>query len=141
MKFPRLMFAEVLLISCAGGCVQSGPEIVPIAGTVTYNGQPVPNVRIIFQPDPGRMSWGISDASGRFALEYDSDHKGAKVGTHTVYVVDEGAITDPTAVLAGAKAQKRAPEIAQALAKYAPDKSTLTVEVKKADRNLQLKLD
>jgi hypothetical protein len=141
MKFASFLLVGVLLISCAGGCVQSGPEIVPIAGTVTYNGQPVPNVRIIFQPMPGRMSWGISDSNGRFTLEYDSDHKGAKVGTHTVYVVDESAITDPTAILAGVKPQKRAPETAQALAKYAPDKSTLTVEVKKADRGFQLKLD
>jgi hypothetical protein len=140
MRFARLLLAYILL-SCVGGCVQSGPEIVPIAGTVTFNGQPVPNVRIIFQPNPGRMSWGISDSSGHFALEYDSDHKGAKVGTHTVYVVDEGAITDPTAIMAGAKSQKRAPELAQAIAKYAPDKSTLTVDVKKPDRNLQLKLD
>src|SRR4051812_5631077 len=141
MKLASLLLADVLIVACAGGCVQSGPEIVPIAGTVTHNGQPVPNVRIIFQPDPGRMSWAVSDATGRFALEYDSDHKGAKVGTHTVYVVDEGAITDPTAVMAGAKPQKRAPELTQALAKYAPDKSTLTVDVKKADRNFQLKLD
>jgi len=140
MKFARLLLA-VVLVSCASGCVQSGPEIVPIAGTVTFNGQAVPNVRIIFQPAPGRMSWAVSDASGRFALEYDAEHKGAKVGTHTVYVVDEGAITDPTAIMAGAKSQRRAPELAQALAKYAPDKSTLTVEVKKADRSFQLKLD
>ena len=135
------LFSCSLLVLSAAGCAQDGPEIVPIAGTVTFNGQPVPNVRIIFQPQPGRISWAISDDQGRFALEYDSDHKGAKVGTHTVYVVDEGATVDPTAALSGAKAKKTAPELAEALAKFAMDKSTHKVEVKKADRNFQLKLD
>jgi hypothetical protein len=123
------------------GCTQSGPEIVPIAGTVTHNGQPVSNVRIIFQPMPGRISWAISDANGRFELEYDREHKGAKVGTHTVYVADEDATVDPTAAMAGVTRKKRSPDVAAAIAKYSQDKSTLTVEVKKADRNFQLKLD
>ena len=132
----------LLLFAGAGGCTRSGPDVVPISGTVTHNGQAVPNVRIIFQPDQGRNSWAIADANGKFALEYDADHKGAKVGNHTVYVVDEGAVVDPTAVLAGnTAAKKRSPEIAGAIAKYSPDKSTLKVEVKKADRNFQLKLD
>src|SRR5262245_11032084 len=77
------------------GCTQGGPEIVPFGGTVTHNGQPVANVRITFQPAQGRPSWAISDDNGRFALEYDAEHKGAKVDTHTVFVADEGASIDP----------------------------------------------
>jgi len=125
----------------AFGCTQSGPEIVPLAGVVTYKGEPVPNVRIIFQPTQGRNSWAIADANGRFALEYDAEHKGAKVGTHTVYVVDEGSNIDPTAAMAGVARKKRSPELTETLAKYSPDKSALQVEVKKSDRNFQLKLD
>jgi hypothetical protein len=142
MNRPTFLLAGLSLFLLAGGCTRSGPELVPIAGTVTYNGQPVPNVRIIFQPDNGRMSWATSDASGHFLLEYDADHKGVKVGSHTVFVVDETAIVDPTAAMAGGGARaKRAPDAAAAIAKHAPDKSTLKVEIKKADRNFQLKLD
>jgi hypothetical protein len=142
MNRLNLLVAGLLLFAATAGCTKSGPEIVPISGTVTHHGQAVPNVKIIFQPDYGRNSWAIADANGNFALEYDADHKGAKVGSHTVYVVDEGATVDPTAALAGGvAAKKRSPEIAAAIAKYAPDKSTLKVEVKKADRNFQLKLD
>jgi hypothetical protein len=135
------LVAGVLILPCLSGCNRGGPEIVPIAGKVTHNGQPVPNVRIIFEPTEGRISWAISDDDGRFVLDYDPDYDGAKVGTHRVYVVDESATVDPTAALSGAKAKKRSPELAAAIDKYSQDKSTLKVEVTKADRNFQLKLD
>jgi hypothetical protein len=135
------VFAAFLLVPWIGGCSQGSPDIVPIAGTVTHNGQPVPNVRIIFEPTQGRISWAISDDKGRFKLDYDPDYDGAKVGTHRVYVVDESANIDPTAALSGVKRHKRAPEIAAAIDKFSQDKSTLKVEVTKADRNFQLKLD
>jgi len=123
------------------GCGSGGPEIVEIEGTVTRNGKPVPNVRIYFAPTDGRPSWGISDADGRFVLDYDYDYDGAKVGTHKVWVVDESGNIDPTLAMSGAPRPKRNPEMAEILEKYGKDKSELTVEVKKADKNFQLKLD
>lgn len=123
------------------GCSRGGPEIVPIAGTVTHNGEPVPNLRIYFVPTDGRPSWGISDSSGHFVLDYDPEHKGAKVGTHTIWVIDESANVDETAAMSGGARPKRSPSASQIVAKYGRDKSTLQVEVKKADRNFQLKLD
>jgi len=141
MNRSMILLAGLWVLAGAGGCNKGGPELVPVAGTVTHNGQPVPNLRIIFQPEHGRISWGSSDASGHFVLHYDADHEGAKVDNHTVYVAEEGANVDPTAAMAGVKIQKRSPELAAAIAKYGPDKSTLKVEVKKADRNVQLKLD
>jgi hypothetical protein len=124
------------------GCSARGPEIVEIEGTVTYQGQPVPNLRIYFMPTSGRGSWGTSDEQGRFVLDYDLDHDGAKVGTHTIWLVDLGQNVDPTLAMSGGAAKKkRSPELAAVIAKHSQDKSTLTVEVKKADKNFQLKLD
>ena len=137
--FVRL--AVLMVIPWLAGCKPDGPDIVPVSGTVTHNGQPVPNVRIIFEPTQGRISWGISDAQGRFTLDYDPDFDGARVGTHRVYVVDESANIDPTAALAGAKRERRAPELAAAIDKYSQEKSTLNVEVTKPEKNFQLKLD
>jgi len=74
-------------------------------------------------------------------LEYDLDHKGAKIGTHKVWVVDQSANIDPTAAMSGAPQPKRSPVARQIADKYGQGKSTLEVEVKKADRNFQLKLD
>jgi hypothetical protein len=141
----RSSLAGMLLVAFLGavGCSRGGPEIVPIEGVVTHKGQPVPNLRIYFQPTDGRPSWAISDEKGHFVLDYDEDHDGAKVGTHKVWVLDESTNIDPTiAMSGGAQARpKRPPFMDEILAKYGRDKSTLTVEVKKADRNFQLKLD
>jgi hypothetical protein len=136
-------FLQILLvICCLIGCSRGGPEVVPIEGTVTHNGEPVPNLRIYFVPTDGRPSWGISDAAGHFVLDYDPERKGAKVGTHKVWIVDDGALVDPTVAMSGGAARpKRSPAISQIADKYSQGKSTLEVEVKKADRNFQLRLD
>jgi len=136
----------LLLMACGlglavSGCGGGGPEVVPIEGIATHNGQPVPNIRIYFVPTDGRPSWAITDERGRFALDYDPDHKGAKVGTHKVWIVDESRNIDPTIAMSGGARPKRSPAIAEIASKYGKDNSTLEVEVKKANRNFELKLD
>lgn len=138
--FPVLTVMLLALVSLSG-CGSGGPEIVEIEGTVTRNGKPVPNVRIYFAPEEGRPSWGVSDANGRFVLDYDYDHDGAKVGKHKVWIQDESGNIDPTLAMSGAPRPKRNPEMDEIVEKYGKDKSQLTVEVKKADRNFELKLD
>jgi hypothetical protein len=131
-----------LALSALAGCGSRGPEIVEIEGIVTRKGEPIPNLRIYFEPTKGRPSWAISDQAGRFKLDYDIDHDGALVGSHKVWVVDEGAIVDPTALAAGAPPPKRNPEIAQVIEKYGKlETSPMKVEITKADKNFKLELD
>src|SRR6478735_7278677 len=92
-------FFGALLCSFSLGCSRGGPEVVPIEGTVTHNGEPVPSMRIYFVPTDGRPSWGDSDANGHFKLSYDPEHVGAKVGTHTIWVVDLSGNVDETAAM------------------------------------------
>jgi hypothetical protein len=114
---------------------------MPIEGVVTHNGAPVPNLMIWFEPTSGRPSWGISDKSGRFVLDYDLDHDGAIVGNHTVWVLEDPALNDPTAMMGKAR-PKRSTELQEILKKYgSKETSPLKVEIKKADRNFELKLD
>jgi hypothetical protein len=83
----RLPFSFALLsVLAAAGC-SDGPKIVKVSGTAYYKGEPVPNLRITFQPDKGRPSWGDTDAKGRFTLEYDAQNKGTVVGRHTVSAI------------------------------------------------------
>ena len=70
----------LLILNGCGG----GPDVVPVAGVLTYKGKPVPNVIVDFMPAGGRPSWGKTDAQGRFQLEYDDKHKGALIGKHKV---------------------------------------------------------
>ena len=138
----RLTLAVICLLAVfTGGCGAGGPEIVEIEGVATRNGKPVPNARIYFVPDEGRPSWGVTDAEGKFVLDYDYDHDGAKVGTHTVWIQDESGNVDPTLAMSGGARPKRNPEMAEILEKYGREKSQLKVEVKKPDKNFQLKLD
>ena len=78
-----LMFVATIGVC---GCGPRGPVVVRVTGTVTHQGKPVPNLVLNFKPEEGRPSWGITDAEGKYFLEYNRDRKGAVVGKHTVWV-------------------------------------------------------
>jgi hypothetical protein len=138
----KIVAGALCLLGFLAGCGPGGPQIVEIEGTVTHNGELVPNLRIYFEPGKGRPSWAISDAAGHFKLDYDLDYDGALVGQHTVWVVDEGSNVDPTAIAAGAKVPKRNPNIGKIIEKYGKlETSPLKVDVQRADKNFPLKLD
>src|SRR5687768_6312898 len=67
------------------GCSE-GPDVVPVTGTVTRNGKPVPGVMINFMPEDGRPSWAITDAQGKYELQYSKSYTGGLVGRHKVFV-------------------------------------------------------
>jgi len=69
----RLLFDLARIARCAAllvaiaplGCGRSGPETYPVSGTVTFDGQPVPDGHILFVPaegkglpDPGKIEDG-----------------------------------------------------------------------------------
>jgi hypothetical protein len=116
----------------AVGCSSGGPDIVPVSGKLTRNGKPVPFVTVYFQPTSGRPSLGNCDGEGRFKLGYTRDQDGAKVDTHSVYVVYFGE----------AAAGPAPADFKQIYAKYGtPELSPLKIEVKKAVSDLEIKLD
>jgi hypothetical protein len=139
-RYAHLWLALATIFCCLG-CTRSGPKVVAIEGTVTHDGQPLPDLMIYFQPASGRPSWAISDKAGHFALDYDPDYDGAVVGNHTVWVLENPNASDPL-LTQGKPKQKRSAEMQVVLDKYGSvEKSPYKVEVKKADRNFQLKLD
>jgi hypothetical protein len=86
---PITLFAACLL--AFSGCNNKGYTLGPVSGTVTYNGEPVPKVSVVFSPQPigennsvGPFSTGVTDASGKFTLETRHGDQGALVGKHTV---------------------------------------------------------
>lgn len=68
------------------------PELGPVSGTVTVNGEPLPGVTVNFSPlddirkdgaegpDRVRTSSGVTDENGYYTLYYLGDTKGAAVG-------------------------------------------------------------
>ena len=85
---PITLFAACLLLF--SGCNSKG-SLAPVSGTVTFNGEPVPKLSVVFSPEPvgdnnsvGPYSIGVTDAAGKFTLKTRYDDNGAVVGEHTV---------------------------------------------------------
>jgi hypothetical protein len=134
-------FLSPLVAVLLAGCTPSGPTVVPLEGTVTHNGAPVPDLRISFEPEKGRPSWATTDKNGHFVAHYDEDHWGVVVGTHALLVFEDTNRLDPL-LLEGKPRPKRTPEMQAVLEKYGSrEKSPLKLEFKKADRHFELKLD
>jgi hypothetical protein len=85
----RLAYASVLLSILAVGCTQS--DTVAVTGTVTLDGQPVPDAEVMFNPlpnKPGRMASTHTDSSGHFTLETFKPGDGAMPGDYVVTLAE-----------------------------------------------------
>jgi predicted small lipoprotein YifL len=81
------MILLLVLLAALGGCGKSGPEVAPVHGRVTLNGQPLASADVQFQPDGAqRPSTGRTDANGHYELMYRRGQVGALVGQHSVRI-------------------------------------------------------
>src|SRR4029453_4672236 len=54
--------SAIVAVGCKG---VDAPDVVPVSGLATRNGQPVPSVTLCFQPSSGRPSFGECDSPGK----------------------------------------------------------------------------
>lgn len=128
-------------ICFVSGCGQSGPKVVEVAGTVTRNGNPVPNVALSFTPTKGRPSWGQADEHGKFKMQYTLERDGVEVGRHKVTVQFPPASVQEENDLATGK-KKISGDRQAILKKYGEGaKPGLEIEVKDDSDSLEIKLD
>jgi hypothetical protein len=100
----------VLVALAASGCSGGGgEETYPISGTVTYNGDPVANVSVVFNPSEGsgRPGSAITDAQGKFS-------------SVTTYESGDGVIPGEHVVTLAAVAEAST-EMVESADAYAPD--------------------
>ena len=77
------------------GCGKSNLSVAPVSGTVTLDGAPLAAASVMFLPkDGGRPSNGVTNAQGRYILEYSMKELGAKVGPCTVRITTESRSDD-----------------------------------------------
>ncbi|MCA9184927.1 MAG: hypothetical protein R3E01_23400 [Pirellulaceae bacterium] len=102
-KRDRFLLAILLtIIGTTIGCGR-GPNVVPVSGRITMDGQPLADAAITTQPmagensnSPGPGSFGKTDADGHYELELVKPaKKGAIVGTHRVIISPSSASTPP----------------------------------------------
>ncbi|MGE3777044.1 MAG: hypothetical protein AB7F89_07675 [Pirellulaceae bacterium] len=82
-----------LTLLVATGCqTDPGPvaeqeAVVPVAGTLTYQGEPLESFQVTFKPADGRrVATGTTDAMGKFTLGTNAPGDGAPPGQHKIAV-------------------------------------------------------
>jgi hypothetical protein len=81
----RVSLLPLLLVAVAG--CDSGPEVYPVSGTVSFNDKPVEGANVAFMPvaEQGVAAAGKTDADGRFELQM-GEEPGAQEGQYKVVV-------------------------------------------------------
>ena len=81
----RRVIALCVLLAAAG--CGGKPELVPVRGRITLDGQPVKEVVVTFSPigdTQGNGAMGCTDVEGRFTLTDVRGSAGARVGEYKV---------------------------------------------------------
>ena len=78
--------AGVALCGLLSGCGSGDMKVAPVAGIVTLDGEPLERASVLFLPDEGRPSFGVTDSEGYYTLIYSHKENGAEVGPCTVQV-------------------------------------------------------
>lgn len=80
-----LVLGSFVLTGCGGGADR--PAMVPVSGTVSYNGSPVEGATVTFAAGTSaRSSTGVTDSGGKFRLTTFDTNDGAPAGEYTVTI-------------------------------------------------------
>ncbi len=121
------------------GCGKSGPQMAPVEGVVTLDGEPIEGATVLFQPEAGgKPATGVTDPSGKFALKTFKTGDGAQVGMNNVSVtkeivgessanVEEGEIVD---VVLETPAKYASPKLSGLSVDVQPGMDPVTLELK-----------
>ncbi len=79
------LLALVAVVGCSTRPADQ-PEIAPVTGRVTMDGQPLASVSVVFESERGVLSFGNTDADGRYTLSYIRSANGAGLGKNIVRI-------------------------------------------------------
>ncbi|MBB02707.1 MAG: hypothetical protein CMJ47_08680 [Planctomyces sp.] len=101
--FCSVALTLALMAGCGRAPATDAPDLLPVAGKVVSNGQPLADAIVEFTPEAGgATSTSVTDSEGYFELVYSDGRKGAVSGQHRVRVTEplastgEGAQTEMT---------------------------------------------
>jgi hypothetical protein len=83
-------FIALSLFGALRGPTRADVDVVPVAGQVLVDGEPLSSGIINFVPPEGRGSTGVIDPQGRFTLTCLDGRDGAVLGLHGIEIVPEG---------------------------------------------------
>ena len=132
MTYFKCCCASLMLLGLLSGCGGGDrPPLADVTGKVTFDGQPLSGARVIFEPEEGRPSYGMTDTNGEFTLEYMTEVPGAKIGPHTVRI--RAAVADAN--------DPEAPLPQETIPARYNQNSTLKEEVKDDDNHFEFTLE
>lgn len=112
------------------GC--DGSNVVPIEGTVQYQGEPVAGIEIVFTPENGpRPSYGSTDENGHFRMTYTVQEMGVAKGKQAVTFDWEGS----------SDGSKPSEAINAILAKHGENGEPLEYDITKGDKNMVINIE
>lgn len=87
MNRVRLLGLLLMAVATIGlvGCGNSGPTLMTVTGTVTYQGNPVPKATVNIMPAKGAAAMATTDDAGKFVAQ-TSGQPGVSVGPAKVMV-------------------------------------------------------
>jgi hypothetical protein len=139
-RFLRsLRFLLFVCLLSVFGCGSSNSEMVTVKGVLTYQGKPIPQILIRFEPDDltkKSTSMAVTDKDGRFEMLIGST-PGVFRGPVKVFCEDPvAAVGSKSKVPADVETAYR-----QFCAKYGGGKPAIELTIDKPHSNLALKLD
>lgn len=142
----RQNYWGILAISLAvfSGCSADSdkrPKRVPVTGTITYNGNPLPNAAIGFIPSGAgaNAATGSTNGSGKYTLTTFTTNDGAIPGKYEISisaVIDENRNPDGTQIYSDEDPRWKPPKSSIPVRYNDPKKSELTAEVVAGKANL-----
>ncbi|WP_145265289.1 carboxypeptidase-like regulatory domain-containing protein [Calycomorphotria hydatis] len=124
------------LMLMAFGCSEEGPKLGTVSGTVTLDGEPLPNAQLMFTPrGEGRPSTASTDENGMYKLAYTAGKKGALTGSHRV------SITTAVDQYSDEATGKRVEAVEEKLPAKYHQKSELTAEIQEGSNTIDFSLE
>lgn len=114
------------LVAVAAILVGCGESKVPVSGAITLSGEPLGDVRVIFQGSEGKFGFANVDSSGQFQVTSEKPGDGIPAGSYQIGVTP----ISPASEQPSGQEDYSAPPPAKFSEKYFnPDTSGLNVQV------------
>lgn len=126
--------ASIVLVAL-GGCSGGKPNVPfgTVHGRVTLDGEPLASAAVMFEPENGRPSYGVTSDKGEYSLVYRGKPWGAIVGPHKVRITTEALVSESPGAAAATIRKELLP------AKY-HTQTTLTADVARGDNTIDFEL-
>jgi hypothetical protein len=88
LQITAVWGALLIMAGCGG---TSGPDLANVHGTVTLDGKPLSGAIVAFSPvvegnNPARPVQAVTDAAGKYIMQYSSSRSGALPGKYRVAI-------------------------------------------------------